>query len=50
MTGRIRDKTFYNLLFEQGIVAAPSYFHIRFLIAFLEEDFVEISYNNYTTN
>jgi len=33
------DKMFYNLLFRQEVVAAPSYFHIFFLITFLEEAF-----------
>jgi hypothetical protein len=33
------DKTWYNLLFEQEVVAAPSYFHIFFLITFLEDAF-----------
>jgi hypothetical protein len=31
---------FYNLLFKQELVAAPSYFHIVFLFAFLEEAFI----------
>jgi hypothetical protein len=35
----ILDKMFYNLLFKQEVVTAPSYFHIFFLITFLEEAF-----------
>ena len=31
------DRTFYSLLFKQETVAAPSYCHIFFFIAFLEE-------------
>jgi len=34
------DETFYNFLFKQEVVAAPSYFHIFFLIAFFEEGFI----------
>jgi len=36
------DKMFYNLLFKQEVVAAHSYFHIFFLITFLEEAFNRI--------
>jgi hypothetical protein len=41
-TGRIHDigRKFYNLLFKQEVVAAPSYFQIFFLIAFLNEAFI----------
>jgi len=31
------DKTFYSLHFKQEVLAAPSYCHIFFLMAFLEE-------------
>jgi len=34
------DKTFYSLLVKQEVAAAPSYFHIFFLVAFLEEAFI----------
>ena len=34
------DKTFYSLLFEQEVIAAPSYYRIFFLIPFLEDAFV----------
>jgi len=34
-----QNKTFYSLLVKQEVVAAPIYFHIFFLIAFLEEAF-----------
>jgi len=34
------DKAFYSLIFKQGAVAAPSYFHSFFFIAFLEEAFI----------
>jgi len=34
------DKTFYNLLYEQEVVAAPSYLRIFFLIPFLEETYI----------
>jgi hypothetical protein len=35
-----RDKTFYSLLVKQKVATAPIYFHISFLIAFLEEAFI----------
>lgn len=45
------DNKFYNLLFEQEVVAAPSYFHVFFLIPFLEETYIRntiiILCNNY---
>jgi hypothetical protein len=55
------DKKFYNLIFKHEVVAAPSYFQIFFLIAFLEEAFFRniiiilcINYNHtiitYTNN
>ena len=31
------DSTFYSILFKQEVATVPSYFHIFFLIAFLEE-------------
>jgi hypothetical protein len=34
------DETFYNLLFEQEVVAAPSYFHVVCLNSFLEHAFI----------
>jgi len=37
---RDTGQNFYNLIFEQEAVAAPSYFHIFFLIPFLEDAFV----------
>jgi hypothetical protein len=34
------DKTFYNSLFKQEVAAAPSYGHIFFLTALLQEAFI----------
>jgi hypothetical protein len=34
------DEMIYNFLFKQEVVAAPSYFHISFLIEFFEEGFI----------
>jgi len=34
------DKKFYNFIFKHKVVAAPSYFQIFFLFAFLEKDFI----------
>jgi hypothetical protein len=34
------DSTFYSLLFQQEVAAAPRYCHIFFLITFLEEAFI----------
>ena len=34
------DKTFYNLIFQQEVISAPSYFHFCFLITFLEDAFI----------
>jgi hypothetical protein len=34
------DRKFYSLLFKQEAVAATSYCHIFFLIAFFEEAFI----------
>jgi len=39
------DKTFYNILFKQEVVAAHIYFHILFLII-VEETFIKKLYNN----
>ena len=34
------ERTLYNLLFEQKVVAAPIYFHVFCLFEFLEEAFI----------
>jgi hypothetical protein len=43
VTGRIRDigQKVLQSSFQAGSSGSPSYFHISFLIAFLEEDFIE---------